>query len=74
MAILGRHLFGTALGVEETCVGVLLTRYKDNTYIFFVNVPEHCLGVLRHYVFCLLMAIYGIPMKWEPEADPPKWD
>ena len=33
-------------GVDETCVGVLLTRYKDNTYILFVNVPEQCLKVL----------------------------
>ena len=51
-------------------MGVLLTRYKDNTYIVFVNVPEHCLKMLR---FCFLRAIYGIPMKWEPEADPRKW-
>ena len=58
------------LGEDETCMGVLLTRYKDNTYIFLVNVPEHCLKVLRHCVFCLLKSIYGIPMKWEPEADP----
>ena len=29
--------------------------------------------VLCHSVFSLLRAIYGIPMKWEPEADPPKW-
>ena len=61
------------LGVKQACMGVLLTRYKDNTYILFVNVPEHCLRVLRHCVFCLLRAIYGIPMKWEPEADPQKW-
>ena len=61
------------LGEDETCMGVLLTRYKDNPYIFFVNLPEHCLKVLCHCVFCLLKAIYGIPMKWEPEADPQKW-
>ena len=31
------------LGVEESCMVVLLTRYKDNTYIFFVNIPDHSL-------------------------------
>ena len=29
--------------------------------------------MLRHCVFCLLRAVYGIPMKWEPQADPQKW-
>ena len=53
------------LGVGQSCKRVLLTRYKDNTYIFFVNVPEHYLKVL-------CQAIYGIPMKWEPEAGPQK--
>jgi len=58
---------------DEVCRGVILTRYKDNTYIFFVNIPEAHRLLLRHCVFCLLVAIYGIPMKWEPEACPQKW-
>ena len=47
------------LGNDEIRRGVILTRYKDNTYMFFVNVPEAYLSVLRLCVFCHLGAIYG---------------
>ena len=35
-----------SLSLSQVCRGILLTRHKDNTYIFFVNVPDAYVSTL----------------------------
>ena len=48
---------------------VLLSRYRDNLYIVFANLPDHLLSHVQFAVASLLPTIYGIPLKWEPHGD-----
>ena len=47
---------------------VLFSRYRDNVYIAFVNVPECMHDCVRDSVAVVLRQIYGIPLKWEPQG------
>lgn len=47
----------------QVCTGILLTRYKDITYIFFADAPDAYISTVRSSIFYLLRAMHSIPMK-----------
>ena len=46
----------------------LLTRYMDNTYVAFCNVPPQVLHVAKAFLIGVQKALYQVPFKWEPES------
>ena len=64
---------GAAVGLEEVSAAVLFTRYMDNTYLGFCNVPESLLPAVRHFVEIFQHILYEVPFKWEPESQFLNW-
>ena len=52
---------------------VLLSRFRDNIYIVFMNVLQELLPVVRRGVMCFLQCLYGVPLKWEPTELTVSW-
>ena len=52
---------------------IVLTRYMDNTYIAFCNMPAHLLGVSQQFLVQLQAELYQVPFKWEPEGQFLHW-
>ena len=52
---------------------ILLTRYMDNTYVGFCNIPHRVLGVARQFLVHLQQELYQVPLKWEPEGQFLSW-
>ena len=50
---------------DENLPFVLLSRYRDNLYMIFANIPEDILPTVRFFVAALLRSTYGIALKWE---------
>jgi hypothetical protein len=53
--------------------GVLLSRFRDNIYIVFMNVLQPLLPIVRRAVMCFLQCLYGVPLKWEPTVACVSW-
>ena len=53
--------------------GALLSRFKDNIYIVFMNVLQELLPVVRRSVMCFPQCLYGVPLKWEPTELTVSW-
>ena len=64
---------GAAVAVEDVSAAVLFTRYMDNTYLGFCNVPEPLLPAVRHFVEIFQHILYEVPFKWEPESQFLNW-
>ena len=45
---------------------VLLSRFRDNIYIVFMNILQPLLPTVRRAVMCFLQCLYRVPLKWEP--------
>ena len=52
---------------------VLFSRYRDNVYIAFINVPPCMNSQVCSSVAVVLRCIYGIPLKWEPHGTSVTW-
>ena len=52
---------------------MLFTRYMDNTYVGFCNVPESLLLAVRHFVEIFQHILYELPFKGEPESQFLNW-
>ena len=65
----------TATMPTRECDGpaVLLTRFTDNTYVAFCNVPQELVPVARGFLVKLPEALYQVPFKWEPEGQFLHW-
>ena len=50
---------------DENLPFVLLSRYRENLYIIFANIPGDILPTVRFCVAALLRSTYGIALKWE---------
>ena len=59
--------------VLSTEPAILLTRYMDNTYVAFCNIPREVLGVARLFLVRLQQELYQVPFKWEPEGQFLSW-
>ena len=42
---------------------VFLARFRDNVYIFLINVSDALAAVVHPTIFQLLCAMYGVPLK-----------
>ena len=58
----------TAAVVDDMSAAVLFTRYMDNTYLEFCNVPGTLWPAVRHFVEIFQHILYEVPFKWEPES------
>ena len=56
----------TATVVDDMSAAIIFTRYMDNTYLEFCNVPVTLLPAVRQFVEIVQHIIYGVPFKWEP--------
>jgi len=63
----------TAVAVDDVSAAVLFTRYMDNTYPGFCNVPGTLLPVVRHFVEIFQHIVYEVPFKWEHESQFLNW-
>ena len=52
---------------------VLFSRYRDNVYIAFINIPEILSSQVRRLIAIVLQQIYKIPLKWEPHGVAVTW-
>ena len=64
---------GAAVAVEDVSATVLFTRYMDNNYLGFCNVPKSLLPAVRHFVEIFQHILYQVPLKWEPESQFLNW-
>ena len=64
---------GAAVPVDDVSAAVLFTRYMDNTYLRFCNVPEFLLLAVRHFVEIFQHVLYEVPFKWEPQSQFLHW-
>ena len=55
--------------IHEPFPFVIISRYRDNIYICFANVPLSVSGAIAHSIYILPHSIYGIRLKWEPPGD-----
>ena len=49
------------------------TKYMDNTYLGFCNIPNLICGVVCRFVEVLQNILYHVPFKWEPEGQVLHW-
>ena len=52
---------------------ILLTRYMDNTYVVFCNIPQQVLYMARAFLVSVLKVLYQAPFKWEHEGRSLSW-
>ena len=52
---------------------VFLARFRDNIYIFLINMPDALAEVLQPVVFQLLRSMYRLPLKWEVHGATVQW-
>ena len=52
---------------------MLFTRYMDNTYLGFYNVPASVLPAVRHFVEIFQHILYEVSFKWQPESQFLNW-
>ena len=63
---------GAAVAVDDVSAAVF-TRYMNNTYLGFCNVPESLLPAVWHFLEIFQHILYEAPFKWEPESQFLKW-
>ena len=44
---------------------VFLARFRDNIYIFLINMPDALAEVVQPVVFQLMRSMYRVPLKWD---------
>ena len=64
---------GTAVAPDDVSAAVLFTRYMDNTYLGFCNVPGTLLPAVRNFVEFFQHILYEVPFKCEPESQFLNW-
>ena len=52
---------------------VFLARFRDNVYIFLLNMSDALAAVVQPTIFQLLRAMYGVPLKWEVHGATVQW-
>ena len=52
---------------------VFLARFRDNIYIFLINMPDALAEVVQPVVFQLLRSMYRVPLKWEVHGATVQW-
>ena len=51
----------------------LLARFRDNIYIFLMNIPDEWRADVLTCVMALLKTIYNVPLKWEVHGPTVEW-
>ena len=52
---------------------VFLARFRDNVYVFLINMSDALAAVVQPNIFQLLRAMYGVPLKWKVHGATVQW-
>ena len=52
---------------------VMMARFRDNIYVFLINVPPAWREPLLHIVMSMLQCMYQVPLNWEQHGDTVQW-
>ena len=52
---------------------IFLARFRDNVYIFLINMSDSMVALVKPVVFELLKSMYQVPLKWEVHTDTMQW-
>ena len=63
----------TQPSLEDASAAVLFTKYMDNTYLGFYNIPDNILTVVCHFIEVFQHMLYQVPFKWEPGGQFLNW-